>query len=99
MSSAIELIKNIELIYLLCHLADEKIDIVLGDVQATMPEQFRKRNDIATVNDPLFCEGMPISMNTGSFNTTALIIFIEHVVAGTLRKLLTEAIAEQEVVI
>ena len=99
MGSAIELIKNIELIYLLCHLADEKIDIVLGDVQATMPEQFRKRNDIATVDDPLFCKGMPISMNTGSLYTSALIILIEHVVAGTLRELLAEAITEQEVVI
>ena len=44
-------------------------------------------------------KGMPISMNTGSFNATALIIFIEHVIAGTLRELLTEAITEQEVVI
>ena len=99
MCSAVELIKNIELIYLFCDLADEKIDIVLGDVQATMPKQFRERNDIATVNDPLLGKGMPISMNTSSLYASALIIFIEHVITGTLRELLTEAITEEEVVI
>jgi hypothetical protein len=40
MGSAIELIKHIELIYLLCNLADQKVDIVLGDVKARVPEQF-----------------------------------------------------------
>ena len=99
MGSAIEFIQHIEFIYLLCHLADEKIDIVLGDVQATMPKQFRERNNIATVNDPLLGKGMPISMNTGSLDTTTLIIFIEHVITGTLRELLTEAITEQIIVI
>ena len=99
MGSAIELIKYIELIYLLCHLADEQIDIVLGDIETRVSEQFRERNDIATVDDPLLGEGMPISMNAGSLYATALIILIEHVVAGTLRELLTKAITEQEVVI
>ena len=42
---------------------------------------------------------MPISMNAGSLYAPALIIFIEHVITGTLRELLTEAITEQEVVI
>ena len=99
MGSAVELIKNIELVNLFCDLADEQIDIVLGDVQTTMPKQFRERNDIAAIDDPLLGEGMPISMNAGCLNTTALIIFIEHMIAGTLRELLTEAITEQEVVI
>ena len=99
MSSAVELIKNIELIYLLCHLADEKIDIVLSDVQTTMPKQYRERNDIATIDDPLLGESMPISMNAGCLYATTLIIFIEHMITGALRELLTEAITEQEVVI
>ena len=63
MGSAVELIKHIEFSYLLCYLADKKIDIVLGNVQATMPQQLREQNDIATVDDPLFCKCMPISMN------------------------------------
>ena len=99
MGSAIELIKNIEFIYLLCYLADEQIDIVLGDIKTTMPKQLRERNDITTVNDPLLGKGMPISMNASSLDATALIILIEHVIAGALRELLTEAITEQEVLI
>ena len=99
MGSAVELIKYIEFVYLVCYIADEKIDIVLSDIETRVSEQFRKRNDIATVNDPLLGKGMPISMNARSLYTTALIIFIEHVVAGTLCELLTEAITEQKVVI
>ena len=99
MGSAIEFIQHIEFIYLFCNFADEKIDIVLSDIKTTMPKQFRERNNIAAVNDPLLCKCVPISMNTGSLNATTLIIFIEHVITGTLCELLAEAITEQEVVI
>ena len=39
MGSAIEFIQHVKLVNLLCYLADEKIDIVLGDVMARVPEQ------------------------------------------------------------
>ena len=38
MGSAVELIQHVKLVHLLCHLADEKIDIVLCYVQAAMSQ-------------------------------------------------------------
>ena len=38
-SLPIELIKYIEFVHLLCHLADQKIDIILGDIETGVPEQ------------------------------------------------------------
>ena len=98
MGSAVELIKNIEFVNLFCDLTDEKIDIVLGDIETTVPKQFRERNDIAAIDDPLLGEGMTISMDACCRYPTALIIFVEHVIAGALRELLTEAITEQKVI-
>ena len=91
----IELIKYIELVYLFCDVADEQLDIVLGDIKTAMPKQLREGNHIAAVDDPLLGEGVPIAVNAGSFNTTTFIIFVKHMVASSLYELLSKDITKQ----
>lgn len=46
---AIELIKHIDFIDLFCHIADEKVNIVLRDLEAAMSEKLREGYDITAV--------------------------------------------------
>ena len=71
----------------------------IGFTLDEMPKQLRERNDIASIDDPLLGKGMPISMNARSLDATALIILIEHMIAGALCELLTEAITEEKIII
>ena len=96
---SIKLIQYIELVDLFSYIADEKVDIVLSDLKATMPKEFRKGDDVAAVEDPLLCEGMAVAVNACGLHTSAFVIFIEHMIARAFRELLTENVAEKEIVI
>ena len=64
-----------------------------------MSEEFRKRNDITSVNDPLFGEGVSISMDAGSFYSPTFVVVVESGVAGAFSKLLPVNVAEEVVLI
>ena len=42
--------------------------------------------------------GSAIAVDAGGFNFATLVIFVEHMIAGAFYKLLTENIAEKEIV-
>ena len=62
-----------------------------------MSEQSGKRNNIAAVQNPLARKGVTVSVNTGGFHAAPFIIFIKHMIARALHKLLTEDVAKQKV--
>ena len=64
-----------------------------------MTEQFRKGDHITSINDPLFCEGVSISMDTGSFYSPTFVVVVESGIAGAFSKLLTVDIAEKVILI
>ena len=60
-----------------------------------MTEEFRKGDHVTTVDDPLFCEGVAVAMNSSSLYSPALVVLIESGIAGAFGKLLTVDVAEK----
>jgi len=47
----------------------------------------------------LFCKGMAVAVDACGLHTSALVVFVEHMIAGAFRELLTEDVTEEKVVI
>ena len=47
----------------------------------------------------MLCKGMAVTVDACGLHTSALVVFIEHMIASAFRELLTEDVAEEEVVI
>ena len=47
----------------------------------------------------MLCKGMAVAVDTCGLHTSFFVIFIEHMIASSLYELLTEDIAEEEVVV
>ena len=47
----------------------------------------------------MLCEGMAVAVDACGLHASPFVIFIEHMIAGAFRELLTEDIAKEEVVI
>ena len=94
---AAEFVKQIDRVDFLGHIADQKIDIVLRDLKATVTEKARKGYHIAAVQNPLPRKGMAISVNAGRFHAAPLVVFIKHVVACALDQLFAIRIAKQKI--
>ena len=47
----------------------------------------------------MLCEGMAVAVDTCGLHTSAFVVLIEHVIAGAFRELLTENVAEKEIVV
>ena len=75
------------------------MDIVLRDLKARVTEELREGYDITAVDDPLFGEGMTVAVNACGLHTSALVVFVKHMIAGAFRELLTEDITEQVIII
>ena len=95
----IKLIKHVELVNLFSYIADEEVDVVLSDLKAAMPKKLWEGDDVAAVEDPLLCKGMAVAVDACGLHTSAFVIFIEHMIARAFRELLTEDVAEKEIVI
>lgn len=96
---SVELIQHVDLVHLLCHVADQKMNVILRDVQTAMTEKLGEGNDVTAIEDPLLCKGMTVPMNSRCFNASPFIIFIEHMIASALYELLTEDVTEEKIVI
>ena len=64
-----------------------------------MTEEFRKGDHVTSIYYPLFCEGVSISMDTGSFYSPTFVVVVESGIAGAFSKLLTVDIAEKVILI
>ena len=71
----------------------------MSDIEAGVTEEFRKGDYVTSIYYPLFCEGVSISMDTGSFYSPTFVVVVEYGVAGAFSKLLTVDIAEKVVFI
>ena len=69
-----ELVKQIDGIDFFGNITHQKVDIVLRNLQTTVTEKPRKGYHIATVNDPLSCKGMAVSMNAGGLNAAPFVV-------------------------
>lgn len=96
---SIKLIQHVKFINLFCHIADQKMNVILCDVQTAMTEKLGERYNIAAIQDPLLCEGVSIPMNPRRFNTAFFIIFIKHMIASAFDELLAEDVTEEKIVI
>ena len=47
----------------------------------------------------MLCEGMAVTVNACGLHASALVVFVEHMIAGAFRELLSEDVAEEKVVI
>ena len=64
-----------------------------------MTEEFRKGDHVTSIYYPLFCEGVAVTVDAGSFYSSTFVVVVESGVAGAFSKLLTVDIAEKVVLI
>ncbi len=76
-------IKQIHLLNLLRHIRNEQINIILRNRETAVSEQLREGDYIAAVNNPLLRESMPVTVNSGRFDSSALVVGVEHMIART----------------
>jgi hypothetical protein len=96
--SVAKLIKQVYGINLFGYIAYQKVYIVLCNLQATMTEKSGEGYHVAAVQNPLSCKCMTVSVNTGGFNPSPLIVFVKHVVARAFHKLLSKYITKEKIV-
>ena len=89
---------QINFLNLLCKLADKQIYIILCDTQTTVSQKSGEGYDVTSVQYPLLCKGVSVSVYSGGFNTSAFVIAVQHTVTSAFYKLLTVDVAEKPVV-
>ena len=90
--------QKVNFLNLLCKLADKQIYIILCDTQTTVSQKSGEGYDVTSVQYPLLCKGVSVSVYSGGFNASAFVIAVQHTVTSAFYKLLTVDVAEKPVV-
>ena len=71
-----ELINQIQFFNLFAHIRSKQIKIILSYFQTAMPKNLWKGNDIATIQNPLLCKCVSVTMNASRFDASRLVVVI-----------------------